>query len=171
MIYHGSKVYVASDGGIFISTDGGISFDDKTTGLGIRQFYRISASTTTVGKVAGGSQDNGTGIMREDSIWYDFMGADGMEPLIMTHDDDIVIGSIQFGQLNKSNNAGGSLTGISQTQGGNNGEWITPLERDPNQGNTIYQGKNQLYKSTNGCLLYTSPSPRDLSTSRMPSSA
>ena len=26
-------------------------------------------------------------------------------------------------------------------------------------------------KSSNGCLLYTSPSPRDLSTSRMPSSA
>ena len=25
--------------------------------------------------------------------------------------------------------------------------------------------------TTNGCLLYTSPSPRDLSTSRMPSSA
>ena len=27
------------------------------------------------------------------------------------------------------------------------------------------------YKIPNGCLLYTSPSPRDLSTSRMPSSA
>ena len=26
-------------------------------------------------------------------------------------------------------------------------------------------------KNVNGCLLYTSPSPRDLSTSRMPSSA
>ena len=28
-----------------------------------------------------------------------------------------------------------------------------------------------LYKDDNDCLLYTSPSPRDLSTSRMPSSA
>ena len=27
------------------------------------------------------------------------------------------------------------------------------------------------FATTNGCLLYTSPSPRDLSTSRMPSSA
>ena len=27
------------------------------------------------------------------------------------------------------------------------------------------------YKGTNSCLLYTSPSPRDLSTDRMPSSA
>ena len=29
----------------------------------------------------------------------------------------------------------------------------------------------QNYLKTNGCLLYTSPSPRDLSTYRMPSSA
>ena len=33
---------------------------------------------------------------------------------------------------------------------------------------TIQRGMNALYKD---CLLYTSPSPRDLSTSRMPSSA
>ncbi len=149
LIYHDSKIYVASDGGIFISTDGGNSFDDKTTGLGIRQFYRISASNHTVGKVAGGSQDNGTGILREDDIWYDFMGADGMEPLIMNNDDDIVIGSIQFGQLNKSINGGTSLVSITQTQGGNNGDWVTPLERDPNQANTMYQGKKQLYKTIN----------------------
>ena len=30
---------------------------------------------------------------------------------------------------------------------------------------------DQMVLNANGCLLYTSPSPRDLSTSRMPSSA
>ena len=30
---------------------------------------------------------------------------------------------------------------------------------------------SQVYVRNKGCLLYTSPSPRDLSTSRMPSSA
>ena len=34
---------------------------------------------------------------------------------------------------------------------------------------TIYDWVDELLKK--GCLLYTSPSPRDLSTSRMPSSA
>ncbi len=149
LIYHGSNIYVASDGGIFISYDGGNSFVDKTTGLGIRQFYRIGASSYSVGKVAGGSQDNGTGILRTDGIWYDYVGADGMEPIILNNDDEISIASIQFGSLYKSINGGTTLTSISQTQGGNNGEWVTPLEKDPNQGNTIYQGKNELYKSTN----------------------
>ena len=35
---------------------------------------------------------------------------------------------------------------------------------------TIFGGDTILYRM-GGCLLYTSPSPRDLSTSRMPSSA
>ena len=35
-----------------------------------------------------------------------------------------------------------------------------------------FQGKKELFEGLYiGCLLYTSPSPRDLSTSRMPSSA
>lgn len=148
MIYSGSKIYVASDGGIFISTDGGSTFIDKTTGLGIRQFYRISASTTEVGRVAGGSQDNGTGVLH-GGVWYDFVGADGMEPCILNNDDDIVYGSVQYGSLRRSLNGGQSLSGIPQTQGGASGEWVTPLERDPNMANTIYQGKAQLYKSTN----------------------
>ena len=37
--------------------------------------------------------------------------------------------------------------------------------------NQHYQLAKKLFKGTNVCLLYTSPSPRDLSTSRMPSSA
>lgn len=146
LIYAGSKIYVASDGGIFISSDGGASFVDKTTGLGIRQFYRISASTTEVERVAGGSQDNGTGILR-GGVWYDFMGADGMEPCILDNDDDIVFGSIQFGALRRSIDGGNTYSTIPQTENGVNGEWVTPLEKDPNMANVIYQGKTQLYKS------------------------
>ena len=33
------------------------------------------------------------------------------------------------------------------------------------------KGRNVVIDKSYGCLLYTSPSPRDLSTSRMPSSA
>lgn len=148
MIYFGSKIYVASDGGIFISSDGGNTFEDRTTGLGLRQFYRISASVTAEDRVAGGSQDNGTGVVI-DGTWYDFVGADGMEPVIMPGDSNTIIASIQFGGLYKSVNGGQSNTGITQTEGGANGEWVTPLEPDPLFANTIYQGKTHLYKSSN----------------------
>ena len=42
------------------------------------------------------------------------------------------------------------------------------LERLVNEGSQVLQEVEDLQT---GCLLYTSPSPRDLSTSRMPSSA
>jgi photosystem II stability/assembly factor-like uncharacterized protein/subtilisin-like proprotein convertase family protein len=154
LIYTDTKLYVASDGGIFISEDGANSFIDKTTGLGIRQFYRISASTTEVERIAGGSQDNGTGVLR-GGVWYDFVGADGMEPCILDNDDDVIIASIQYGNLRKSTDGGTSLSSISQTEGGSNGDWVTPLEKDPNMANVIYQGKNQLYKSLNAGLSWT----------------
>lgn len=153
VIYHSNgKIYVASDGGLFISSDAGSSFVDKTTGLGIRQFYRISVSSTESARVNGGSQDNGTGILR-GGTWYDWLGADGMEPLILDHDEDVVFGSIQFGSLRKSTNGGDSSNGsVSQTEGGANGNWVTPLEKDPVQQNVIYQAKKHLYKSIDGGL-------------------
>ena len=150
LIYKGSKIYVASDGGVFISFDGGSSFVDRTTGLGLRQFYRISASPIEVGRVAGGSQDNGTGVLRSDGIWYDFVGADGMEPVILNEDEDIIVASIQYGGLYKSIDGGTTRTGINNTQSGENGAWVTPLEKDPYLKNTIYQAKRHVYRSANG---------------------
>ena len=44
---------------------------------------------------------------------------------------------------------------------------ITSLVNNTNMGNSV----NDEAMATETCLLYTSPSPRDLSTSRMPSSA
>ena len=43
-------------------------------------------------------------------------------------------------------------------------------KREQHQANRLYVHPNS-YGNTKPCLLYTSPSPRDLSTSRMPSSA
>lgn len=148
MIYKNGKIYVASDGGFFISTDAANSFIDRTTGLGIRQFYRISASPEEANKVAGGSQDNGTGIL-SSNIWYDFIGADGMEPIIFNHNKDHIIGSIQFGYLYKSTNGGQTIFGLPTVEN-MRGDWVTPLERDPVLKNVAYQGKKHIHRSDDG---------------------
>ena len=49
-----------------------------------------------------------------------------------------------------------------------NPEWETVLDFDKL---SKEEGKNWVYKGNNCCLLYTSPSPRDATLSRMPSSA
>ena len=45
------------------------------------------------------------------------------------------------------------------------------LDRAASEGRDLSAEEEQSYQRMMACLLYTSPSPRDLSTSRMPSSA
>ncbi len=146
LIYQSNTLYAGTDGGIFYSTDSANSFVDISQGLSIREFYRIGASETDPDRVSGGSQDNGTGVLK-NGTWFDYLGADGMETLISYDDADIMYGSVQFGLLYRSGDGGNTASQTTQTDG--NGNWVTPLEQDPIDPNTIYQAKNDLWKSTN----------------------
>jgi len=96
LIYDNSRIVAGTDGGIYFSTDEAISWTDITSGLGIRQFYRIGASQTDTDRVSGGSQDNGTGVVVSE-VWYDWLGADGMETFIDWSNADKIYGTSQFG--------------------------------------------------------------------------
>ena len=164
MQYHNGKIYFGTDGGLFISEDELDTVEDKTTGLGIRQFYRIGVSKGDLDRVSGGSQDNGTGVLR-DLTWYDYVGADGMETFIDKDNPDIIYASIQFGGLYKSINGGNSLTGITNPPG--SGDWVAPLEQDPIAANTLYQGRQQVHKSTDGGASWSAISSFSHGSSRM----
>eukprot|EP00831_Metopus_contortus_P053762 TRINITY_DN45176_c0_g1_i1.p2 TRINITY_DN45176_c0_g1~~TRINITY_DN45176_c0_g1_i1.p2 ORF type:complete len:138 (+),score=28.82 TRINITY_DN45176_c0_g1_i1:93-506(+) len=67
-------------------------------------------------------------------------------------------------------------TTIAQEFGSSPSKAEEPMEMstgldDTSSGVAKRKKKNQLFQKKQCCLLYTSPSPRDLSTSRMPSSA
>lgn len=149
-----NRLFGITDGGIFYSDDDASTWTDISQGIGTRQFYRIGASETEADRVSGGSQDNGTGVTK-GGTWYDWLGADGMETFISWDNEDVIIGNIQFGSLYKSINGGVSTTGITQTEGGANGAWVTPTEQDPSNANTYYQAKNEVYKSINGGASWT----------------
>ena len=153
MIYLNDKIYLGSDGGIFVANDplnvSSTYYTDLSRGLGIRQFYKFGISQTDPVIVSGGSQDNGTSVYRTDGIWYDWLGGDGMETFIDHSNPNVIYGTAQLGNLYKSSDQGNSRTRIPSPEG-KSGNWITPFEQDPNDANTIYSGYNQIYKSTNG---------------------
>jgi len=158
MIWENNNIYYGTDGGLFYSSDNGVSFNDITQGLGIRQFYRIGVSETDLHRTSGGSQDNGTGVIKSGQ-WYDFMGADGMETYIDHTNADIIYGSIQYGGLYKSIDGGTSVSYTAQTPGDNSdpsctdcGGWVTPLEADHSISETLFQGKLEVFKSTDGAI-------------------
>lgn len=152
LVFYGNTLYVGSDGLICKSTDNGDNFTDLTTGVSIRQFYRIAGSKTNPYKLMGGSQDNGTSVYTND-YWHEWLGADGMECAIDHTNENIVYGTSQNGTFYKSTNGGnGGNVGITQPGGG---AWVTPFVMHPTDPQTLYVGLSNVRKTTNGMMSWT----------------
>ena len=147
------RIYAATDGGIYVSNDNGQTFSDLTPGIGARQFYKIGVSKLTPDVVVGGSQDNGTGVLRADGNWYDWLGADGMETFVDHSNDQRLFGTTQFGNLYYSTNTGNTFSNLNKPE--SNGAWVTPFEQDPVNPNTIYSAYQQAHKSTDSGISWT----------------
>ncbi len=147
-----TTLFVGSDGGIFKATDTGNLtedyYEDLTTGIGIRQFYKLGISQTPEVVVTGGSQDNGTSFYTAANGWIDWLGADGMEGFVDKTDTNIMYGTSQGGQLYRTDDGANTQGGLNEP-GPGGGNWVTPFEQDPIVDNTIYVGYNSIYKSTN----------------------
>ncbi|TDQ16439.1 putative secreted protein (Por secretion system target) [Algoriphagus boseongensis] len=139
----GNTIYSGSDGGIYKSIDYADNWTDLTSGLGIRQFYRISNSKTNPALVMGGAQDNGTSIYKNNG-WIDWLGADGMDNIVSPLDANLIWGTSQYGSMYRTTNGGSSYSSISEPATGN---WVTPIAVESNT-NTIYAGWNGVYRST-----------------------
>ena len=151
----GNILYVGSDGGIYKSFDGAASFVDFSTGLGIKEFYKIGVSKSNPNVVSGGSQDNGTSVMRSaNRLWVDWLGADGMETFVDWNNPNILYGTSQFGSMYRSTNQGNSRSSLTSPTG-DNGAWVTPFEQDPQVSTTIYSAFEDIWKSTNSGSSWT----------------
>ena len=76
-------MYVATDGGIFRSMDGGTTYQECNRGLQTTQFYGIAHGPTS--EVAGGMQDNGTMLIPGNGTFFNDLdgtsvnGGDGFD--------------------------------------------------------------------------------------------
>lgn len=146
--FYGNDLFCGSDGGIFKSSNSGNNFIDLTAGIQNSQFYRLSNSTTNSGTIMGGTQDNGS-FMLKNGTWTHVTGGDGMECIVDYSNANIMYSSSQYGNLYKSTNGGASFNGITGSIG-DQGAWVSPYTLDPVNSNTIYLGYDQIWKSTNG---------------------
>lgn len=154
--FHGNKLFCGSDGGIYVSIDGGTNFTDLTAGVQISQFYKIAVSRQSAAKMMGGLQDNG-GYAYSDNQWKNYYGADGMDTAINPNNPNQYYGFIQFGgNLYISNNAGNGLSG-SVPSPGVDGNWVTPLA--VHNAGDLFSGYNNLYKLTSGAWVQQNTTP------------
>ena len=151
-----TKLFVGTDGGIYKADNPTVVnsnyYTDLTPGLGIRQFYKIGVSQTNPVIVTGGSQDNGSSVLRSNGNWIDWWGADGMEGFIDKNNSQIIYSTTQYGSFIKSTNGGNSVIGVAQPDGKggqNTWNWVVPYEQDPITQNVIYCAFDEVYKSIN----------------------
>jgi PKD repeat protein len=150
--FHNNDLFVCNDGGLYVSSDGANSFVDRTNGLNITQYYRISNDQNTNDKLIAGAQDNGSDVLN-GGIWNDVTGGDGMHCLIDHTDPNIVFSSSQYGTIYRSSDGGVNFTDVSPSAG--NGAWITPYEMDPTDNNVMYCGYDDIYKSFDNGVNWT----------------
>ncbi len=141
-------LFECNDGGVYISTDNGIYWEDKTNGMVISQMYKLGVSQSVSNETITGLQDNGTKLLSGGS-WRDVKGGDGMECLIDYTDVNIQYGTYVYGQITRTTDHWeNNFTNIEPVNAGD-GAWVTPYIIDPINNQTLYAGYANVWKTTN----------------------
>ncbi len=142
-------VYFGNDGGVFRTTDFGETFEGLNGGYQTQQFYNgFTASLTDSNWAIGGMQDNATAIYDGELAWYRAIGGDGSWAAIDQQNNNIVYGSWQKLNIQKSTNRGVSWNYITPPSGGVT-SFIAPYAVAYDNPDIMYAARSIVYKSTN----------------------
>ncbi len=172
-----STLYFGSDGGIYKSTNSGLTFTVlNNTQFSATQFMGLDVHPTDSNYTLGGTQDNGTSIRQASGTWNRTDFGDGGYSVIdqnAVNTTNVRMYHTYFnaqtlqGYATQSNSAafenwtfrGCQASGVT-TNGitcnvGSTVLFYAPLERGPGNPNTTYYGSDRLYRSTDTGLTHT----------------
>ncbi|RYY98160.1 MAG: hypothetical protein EOO11_08880, partial [Chitinophagaceae bacterium] len=132
-----SRMVIASDGGLFLSTNGGSSFGDRNRNLAIKQFYSAAIHPEAGSNfLLAGAQDNGVHRLTNPGLSYshEVYGGDGCFVHINQQDPSIQFGSYVYNTYRISTDGGNSWRSTSL---GDNGYFVNPFDYDDGQ-NILY---------------------------------
>jgi photosystem II stability/assembly factor-like uncharacterized protein len=167
-----SVVYLGTDGGIYRSNDGGLTWNNlNNTTFRATQFQAIDLHPTDREFMIGGTQDNGTPFKRPDGTWFRADFGDGGYAIIDQNAPDTTNVVMYHTYFNQTTAMGfGRVTNVASATEGNwlghgcgfggfvlNGivcpasaiQFYAPMARGPGNPNTLYFGSDQLFRSTN----------------------
>ena len=144
--------YTVGDGGIYKSINNGINFQAINSGLSISQTYGIAIHPSN-GRVTSGTQDNGSHIYFGDkNTWLEWRGGDGGYSAWDQQNQQFLYGSNPEGGMFGSRDSGNSVSTmvLPDTDGA---LFIQPFAIDPNNGNRLIVGTDNVFLTTNARLL------------------
>jgi photosystem II stability/assembly factor-like uncharacterized protein len=170
-------VYFGSDGGIYRSNNAGTTWTSLSNAtFSATQFMSIAIHPTDPNFTIGGTQDNGSEMLRFDGTWTRTDYGDGGYAAI--DQSSPITGATMYHTYFNSNAVGGPVLGYAFSEdvnafenwsfrgctvgGTGNGIGCTdtvlfyaPLELGPGNPNTVYYGTDRLYRSDNKGLVHT----------------
>jgi PKD repeat protein len=169
------KLYFGTDGGIFMSSNGGSTFTHTLNeGIVSHLVYNVCSTPANTDRVLIGLQDNGTRLRETNtSVFNQVLGGDGFGCNINRSNANRMVGTVQYLRVRRSVDGGNSFieacTGIPECGSSANAPFrvsIAAWEGDAT-GNTLYTYANKIvYRTTdyaaNWTALGTTGLPADL---------
>ncbi len=155
------RLIVGNDGGVWSSTDCGITWANHNTNLSITQFYAGSLHPTDPNFALGASQDNGTEKWTGTDAWQWIFGADGSDSAISASAPDDWAVSWQFLSIHRSTDGGvtWTLPGIADAGIDKTGApFIARLKKCPANDEVFIAGTDNLWRTNNFFSAFFGPS-------------
>lgn len=141
-----NQVLIGTDGGIFYSQDAGVSFQDRNSGLNIKQFYSCAFHPTLTDYFLAGAQDNGCHQFTTPGLnsTIEVSGGDGAFVHIDQDEPAYQFVSYVRNRFRRSTNSGDNWSQINFYKGTSGspvdfGSFINTSEYD-NAANIMYSG-------------------------------
>jgi photosystem II stability/assembly factor-like uncharacterized protein len=154
-------VYAANDGGLDVSTDGGLTWENRSNGLAVNMFYDIDVAQTDPAFYGGGAQDNGTLVTttgRADDFW-ELADGDGGWMVIDPNESGHVYASSQYGSMYRFRNGRRRDVSPPFRDEDSGGIWMVYITIDPTDSDTVYTGNQRVYRTRNDGLSWDALTP------------
>jgi hypothetical protein len=152
--------FLCSDGGVFKTTDGGITYTGLNGGYVTTQFYQgFTNSNLTPNYAIGGLQDNLTAIYQGTVAWKRVIGGDGCWTAIRPDNDLTIYGAAQYLDIYRSYTGAASendWASIAPPEpGGSTTGFVAPYVMCPSSPARLYAGRNLIFRSDNEGVSWT----------------
>jgi photosystem II stability/assembly factor-like uncharacterized protein len=132
-----NRLYCVSDGGVYFSTNDGLTFTDLSQGLNINQFYDFAGTPQNSNYMVGGLYHNGSREFFGTNNALQVSGGDGTGCMIDFANINTIYTSSQFGQLYRSTDGGQSYINVAPIS---NGPFVSNFAMNPLNSNIIFAG-------------------------------
>jgi photosystem II stability/assembly factor-like uncharacterized protein len=143
-------LWLGCDGGVWRSSDGGLTWDGRNESLVTRQYYGLDIDPIRPDRILGGTQDNKTNLRlgpgNEDWEWV--LDGDGFECAINPLVPDLVYGTIYGTLVFRSYDGGFSWENISPGTGNDATPFMTPLTMQTDLPWTLFTGSSRVWRTT-----------------------